>query len=156
VLYGLIYIGSTTAFNSFISLAILGLNVTYAIPQAVVVLRGRDNVLPKRHFNLGPVFGPFCNIFSALWMSLFGVLFCFPIFLPVTAQNMNYLSVVVVGVCLFILALWWGGKRKTFTGPNIELNGMEILNAINTEQKHHGSVNATPSKAGEVRSTVVM
>ncbi|KAK5459908.1 hypothetical protein LTS15_004037 [Exophiala xenobiotica] len=121
VLYGLIYIGSTTAYNSFINLSILSLNITYAIPQAVVVIRGRDKVLPKRQFNLGPVLGPICNIFSVIWMLVFTVLFCFPVFLPVTLQNMNYLSVVVAAVCLFILILWWGGKRKTFEGPHIEL-----------------------------------
>jgi hypothetical protein len=32
--YGAIYVGSTTAFNSFISMSILSLNVTYAIPQS--------------------------------------------------------------------------------------------------------------------------
>ncbi|KAK5386266.1 hypothetical protein LTR20_005766 [Exophiala xenobiotica] len=127
VLYGLIYIGSTTAYNSFINLSILSLNITYAIPQAVVVIRGRDKVLPKRQFNLGPILGPICNIFSAIWMLVFTVLFCFPVFLPVTLQNMNYLSVVVAAVCLFILILWWGGKRKTFKGPHVELAGMESL-----------------------------
>jgi choline transport protein len=131
-LYGLIYIASTTAFNSFISLSILGLNVTYVIPQAVVVIRGRDNVLPERQFKLGPILGAFCNIFSTLWLILFSVLFCFPVFLPVTLQNMNYLSVVIGGVCLFILILWWGGKRKTFVGPAIELAGMEVLSAMAT------------------------
>ncbi|KAI1622604.1 amino acid/polyamine transporter I [Exophiala viscosa] len=121
VFYGLIYIGSTTAYNSFVNLSILGLNITYAIPQAVVVIRGRDKVLPKRQFDLGPVLGPICNIFSTIWMLVFTVLFCFPVFLPVTLQNMNYLSVVVAAVCLFILILWWGGKRKTFEGPHVEL-----------------------------------
>ncbi|KAI1619287.1 amino acid/polyamine transporter I [Exophiala viscosa] len=125
LLYGLIYIGSTTAFNSFISLSILGLNLTYIIPQAVVVIRGRDKVLPKRPLNLGPVFGTFCNVFSVVWMLLFSVLFCFPVFLPATTQNMNYLSVVVVGLGIFVFALWWGGKRKTFTGPHIDLAGLE-------------------------------
>jgi choline transport protein len=142
ILYGLIYIGSTTAFNSFISLAILGLNVTYVIPQGIVVIRGRDKVLPKRQFDLGPIFGPFCNIFSTLWIMLFSVLFCFPVFLPVTAQNMNYLSVVAVGVCLFILALWWCGKRKTFTGPNIQLDGLEILSAANAGNLRSSSLDA--------------
>ena len=55
IAYGAIYTGSTTAFNSFISLSILGLNVTYVIPQAIIVLRGREKVLPKRVFNLGPI-----------------------------------------------------------------------------------------------------
>lgn len=65
-------------------------------------------------------------------MLLFGVLFCFPVFLPATSQNMNYLSVVVVGLGIFVLALWWGGKRKTFTGPHIDLAGLEVLSDLTT------------------------
>ncbi|RVX66394.1 hypothetical protein B0A52_09624 [Exophiala mesophila] len=144
ILYGLIYIGSTTAFNSFISLAILGLNVTYVIPQAIVVIRGRDKVLPKRAFNLGPIMGPFCNIFSTLWISLYTVLFCFPVFLPVTVQDMNYVSVVLVGVVLFILVTWWAGKRHTFVGPKIDIHGLEILSAANAGTLRSSSLSAGP------------
>lgn len=133
ILYGLIYIGSTAAFNSFIATAILSLNVTYAIPQLIALLRGRAKVLPARPFDLGPIFGPFCSIFSTLWVSLYAVLFCFPIFLPATAQTMNYVSVVMAGTGLFIVVAWWmpGGKRKTFTGPRIGREGLEVLSAVN-------------------------
>lgn len=117
ILYGLIYIASTTAFNSIISMAILSLNITYVIPQAIALLRGRANVLPKRHFDLGPYFGPFCNAFSVHWVALYIMLFCLPEFLPVTVRNMNYVSVVIVGVVLLVGCLWVGGKRKVFVGP---------------------------------------
>lgn len=131
ILYGLIYIGSTTAFNSFISLSILGLNLSYVIPQFVVLLRGRENVLPKsRPFDLGPIFGRFCNLFSTVWVALYTVIFCFPYFLPVTVEDMNYLSVVFVGICGIILLGWWGGKRKTFVGPNVTLEGVEVASAM--------------------------
>lgn len=126
-LYGLIYIGSTTAFNSFIATAILFLNVTYAIPQAIVLFNGRKKTLPARYLDLGSVFGPICNLFSTLWVSLFTVIFCFPIFLPVTIENMNYVSVIIIGVCVFIALLWFLSKRKTFTGPDVVLNGIESI-----------------------------
>lgn len=132
-LYGLIYIGSTTAFNSFIATAILFLNVTYAIPQAVVLFRGRATTLPSRHLDLGPVLGLFCNIFSVLWVALFTVIFCFPTFVPVTASGMNYVSVIIAGVCLFTTLLWWTSKRKTFTGPIIVLNGSDLAHDTDTE-----------------------
>ena len=127
IIYGAIYVGSTTAFNSFVSLAILGLNASYAVPQAVVLLRGRKNVLPERYFDLGPIMGPFCNAFTIAWVAVYTILFCFPVFLPVNLNNMNYLSVVLAGLCLFILVLWWGGKRKTFVGPTINLEVLESL-----------------------------
>ena len=117
ILYGLIYIGSTTAFNSFISMSILSLNVTYAVPQAIVLIRGRERILPKRPFNLGPFLGPICNGFSMLWVPFITILFCFPTLLPTTAKSMNYVSVIASGISLLILISWWAGKRKTFSGP---------------------------------------
>ncbi len=116
--YGAIYVGSTTAFNSFISMSILSLNVTYAIPQGIVFFRGRDKVLPHtRQFNLGKIFGPFCNIFCVCWVCLYTVLFCLPTFLPAEVESMNYVSVVVAGCALIIVIMWFSGKRKTFVGP---------------------------------------
>ena len=118
-LYGLIYIGSTTAFNSFINMATLALNVSYAIPQAIVLLRGRENALPKYPypFRLGKYVGPACNLFSFFWMLLMVVFACFPTQVPTTPSSMNYVSVVICGLVLLIYLTWLGGKRKTFTGP---------------------------------------
>ena len=88
--YGVIYVGSTTAFNSFISMSILSLNVTYAIPQGIVFFRRRDKILPStRHFNLGKILGPICNGFCVLWVSLYTILFCLPTFLPAEGTSMN-------------------------------------------------------------------
>jgi choline transport protein len=136
ILYGLIYIGSSVAFTSFISTAILSLNLTYTIPQTIVLIRGRSNVLPTRHFDLGAVFGPFCNAFATCWTSLYVVLFCFPIFLPVTVETMNYVSVVMAGTAVFVAAMWWlprqwGGKRGVFEGPRVGEGGLELLSAVN-------------------------
>lgn len=117
--YGLIYIGSTTAFNSFINLATLALNVSYAIPQAIVLIRGRENALPKYPFpfRLGEYVGVACNLFSSTWMLLMVVFACFPTEIPTTPSSMNYVSVVICGLVLLIYLTWLGGKRKTFTGP---------------------------------------
>ncbi|PYH93898.1 amino acid transporter [Aspergillus ellipticus CBS 707.79] len=129
-LYGLIYIGSTTAFNSFISMCILSLNVTYAIPQGIALFRGRENVLPKRSFTMGKYLGGFCNAFSVLWVSLITVLFCLPLSIPATAQDMNYVSVIITGFLALILAAWWGWKRQTFCEPRIKLEGPALSRDI--------------------------
>ncbi|KAI1613406.1 putative amino acid permease [Exophiala viscosa] len=120
-LYGLIYIGSTTAFNSIVSMSILSLNLTYVIPQGIVLFRGRDKVLPARALNLGR-FGPVINAISCLWVAVYVVIFCLPVFVPPTVNDMNYLSPVAVGIVLLILVAWYGGKRKTFTGPNVQFD----------------------------------
>lgn len=54
----------------------------------------------------------------AMAFCLFLVIFLpFPTILPVTAQNMNYASVVFVGVILFSLIDWIVRGRKRYTGP---------------------------------------
>jgi choline transport protein len=146
ILYGLIYIGSTTAFNSFLSISILFLNITYTVPQAIVAIRGREKVLPPRPFALGKSTGLFCNVFSSLWIAMYAVWFCFPSFLPVTAQSMNYLSVIAVGSMLFIGLSWWLGKRKTFIGPNVVFEG-EAQAAPSLTTSHEEPV--APSKLHE-------
>ncbi|PYI04993.1 amino acid transporter [Aspergillus sclerotiicarbonarius CBS 121057] len=116
-LYGLIYIASTTAFNSLISLAIIILNVCYVIPQGIVLLRGRDSALPRRSFAIGKRLGAFCNAISVLWVTVILVFFCFPLRIPTTLRDMNYVSAVISGFVVLIAVGWWGGKRKTFSGP---------------------------------------
>ncbi|KAL1865226.1 hypothetical protein Plec18167_009494 [Paecilomyces lecythidis] len=126
ILYGLLYIGSTEAFNSFISTSVLTLYTAYVVPQGIVLWRGRDRVLPEHWFNLGRIFGPFCNIFSCLWMCLYTVIFCFPIYLPVTVKSMNYVSVVYVGSLVFIAVMWILHGKRGFTGPQIDDFGPEM------------------------------
>lgn len=149
ILYGLIYIGSTTAFNSFIAMSILGLNVTYAIPQAVLLARrlsrlskpSKGDILPARHFNLGPYFGPFCNTFATLWVLFYTVIFCFPTFYPTTVDTMNYVSIVVAASGIWIALVWWvGGKRKSFAGPIIE--GIKRAEGVSPEIGSAGGVAA--------------
>ncbi|KAK4935467.1 hypothetical protein LTR10_023483 [Elasticomyces elasticus] len=150
VLYGLIYIGSTTAFNSFLSISILGLNATYTVPQAIVAIRGRDKVLPPRPFALGKWTGLFCNIFSSLWIAMYTVWFCFPTFIPVKAQNMNYLSVIAVGALLFIALSWFLGKRKTFTGPKVVFEG--VSGSIDLSTGHNTrAVEAVDAPQGDMK-----
>ncbi|GKU04897.1 amino acid transporter [Fusarium langsethiae] len=51
-LYGLIFLGSSTAFAAMVSAAIIFLQTSCVIPQAVLLYRGRERVLPLRYFNL--------------------------------------------------------------------------------------------------------
>ncbi|KAJ5689953.1 amino acid transporter [Penicillium macrosclerotiorum] len=127
IIYGLIYIGSSTAFNSFISMSILSLNLTYALPQAILLARGRESILPRRPFTLGRYLGSICNAFSILWVLFITIMFCFPTSVPTTVAGMNYVSVIIVGISFLILLSWWGGKRNTFSGPAIEIQGLDVV-----------------------------
>ncbi|KIX04733.1 uncharacterized protein Z518_05603 [Rhinocladiella mackenziei CBS 650.93] len=51
--YGLLFLASTTAFNSIVTAAVLFLNITYAVPQAIVLFNGRSKSLPPRYLKTG-------------------------------------------------------------------------------------------------------
>jgi choline transport protein len=134
--YGVIFIGSTTAFAAMVSATIIFLQTSCVIPQAVVLYRGREKVLPPRHFNLGH-FGAPVNAISVAWVIYLDVLYCFPTTMPVTAQNMSYVSVVSVGLVGFVVILWFSTKRSSFKGPRIDLDLLHArrVAAIREEQR---------------------
>ncbi|KAF2120327.1 amino acid/polyamine transporter I [Lophiotrema nucula] len=121
-LYGLLYLASTTAFNSIVTSAVLFLNISYVVPQGILLFQGRDK-LPARWLNLGYL-GYFCNTFAILWIGVLAVTVCMPPSLPVAVGSMNYTSVSLVGLALIIFSFWFtiGGK---FKGPDIDWDAME-------------------------------
>ena len=125
LLYGLLYLISTTAFNSIITSAVLYLNITYAIPQGILAMRGRKNVLPEHPWDLGRA-GYICNCVSPILVIVVGVLICFPPELPVTQQNINYTLAVLVGLSLAILSFWFTMGQK-FEGPKIDWDVLKIV-----------------------------
>lgn len=133
-LYGLLYLASTTAFNSIITSAVLFLNITLAAPQTILVLRGR-NRLPKRPLKLGYL-GLFCNIFSTLWIPVLVVLVCMPPALPVTVGSMNYTSPVLVAILLLIIGFWFVFGHQ-FEGPKIDWEMLNAGNAIEPRAEKH-------------------
>jgi hypothetical protein len=54
---------------------------------------------------------------SVLWTIFTTVFFCFPAVIPVTPQNMNYISVILVGYFLLAMIWWVVRGRKVFRGP---------------------------------------
>lgn len=132
-IYGLLYLVSTTAFNSIITSAVLFLNITYAVPQGILLFRGRTRTLPDRYLQLG-WFGYFANAFSITWTVVMGVFICFPPTLPVKAGSMNYTSVILVGLFLVVIGLWFTiGKR--FEGPHIDWEMIQEANHV-SKLKH--------------------
>lgn len=148
IAYGVIYVGSTTAFNAFISVAVLGLNTTYVVPQAIVAIRGRESgVLPPRPFALGKRTGLFCNVFSSLWVTMYAFWFCVPTVIPTQAVSMNYVSVIFVGALSFIGLSWIFGKRKTFVGPSVVFEGVAVAqSAASLSTAHTEGLKTTESR----------
>ncbi|KAA8904970.1 amino acid/polyamine transporter I [Sphaerosporella brunnea] len=109
-LLGLLYIGSTTAFNSMVAACIVLLYISYAIPVVLLLIKGRTNIQPGP-FWLGP-FGHFCNYVLLAWTLFTLIMYSFPYTKPVTTGTMNYVS-VVYAVTFAIIGLYWvvRGKR---------------------------------------------
>lgn len=117
-----------------VSAAIIFQQTSCIIPQAIVLYRGRDSVLPERYFNLGR-FGPFINGTAVAWVTFLDILYCFPTAMPVTPQNMSYVSVVSVGLVTFVILLWFTTKKGVFKGPRIDI---ELL-----EARRHAAIEGT-------------
>jgi amino acid transporter len=115
MLLGLIYLGSSSAFTAFISVGVIGLAVSYAIPIAISLSHGRKEVATAR-WNVGK-FGYAANIVAVCWIAFEVVLFSMPTAIPTTVVYMNYASVVFVGFGA-ISALWYIlHARKVYKGP---------------------------------------
>ncbi|KAB8218570.1 hypothetical protein BDV33DRAFT_192676 [Aspergillus novoparasiticus] len=112
-LLGLIYFGSTAAFNSFTGVATICLSTSYGVPILISVIRGRQAV-KESTFSLGR-FGYAINIVTICWIVLSVVLFCMPVSLPVDASSMNYASVVFAGFAAISITWYVGYARKHFT-----------------------------------------
>jgi amino acid transporter len=106
MLLGLINLGSSSAFTAFVSVGVIALAVSYAIPIAISLLWNRRVEVNQAKWNCGPVIGPIVNVVAIVWIAFEVVLFSMPTALPVTAISMNYASVVLVGF-LAISAAWY-------------------------------------------------
>ncbi|WEW57461.1 hypothetical protein PRK78_002928 [Emydomyces testavorans] len=116
MLLGLINIGSSSAFTAFVSVGVIALAVSYAIPIGISLWYGRKEVL-QAQWNCGQVVGPTVNVVALAWIAFELVLFSMPTALPVTATTMTYASVVFVGF-LSISAVWYFVyARKSYKGP---------------------------------------
>lgn len=117
VLLGLIYLGSTAAFNAFVGVAVMCLGASYAMPVAMSLMNARQD-MHDAPFNLGR-FGTAINTIAVLWIMFAMVLFSMPAVIPVTRVSMNYASVVFVGFGV-ISAVWYLiNGRLHYTGPSI-------------------------------------
>lgn len=66
LIFGCIFLGSTSTFNAIVSASVVALGLSYGIPVFIHVLRGR-NRLPPRPFALPLVFGWIANLVSILF-----------------------------------------------------------------------------------------
>ncbi|KAI1816577.1 amino acid permease [Poronia punctata] len=127
VIFGLIFLGSSSTFNAITAASVVALGVTYAIPPAINVLQGRKTLPANRAFKIPEPWGWIMNLVGIAWTILTTVLFVFPPETPVTSENMNY-AVAAFGVILLISGLTWiFDGRKNYRGPKIDVDGLVMV-----------------------------
>lgn len=118
VVIGCIFIGSSTAFNAIITASISLLLISYAVPSALVLWKGKQKFFKRIECELGDS-GPLCsvkyncswftyipNFVCIVWALFCLVFFSFPYHVPVSGSSMNYVSVVYGAVfCIICIIL---------------------------------------------------
>ncbi|KAM5360297.1 hypothetical protein ACJZ2D_013856 [Fusarium nematophilum] len=143
VLFGLLYLGPVVAFNAFVASCTVFLNVSYAFPLIVLLIRGRkilaEHQSPETPWKLGKL-GYLLNWISVLYVVVTSIFFCFPPALPATGNTMNYIS-AVIGVFLIFLTGYWLAYGKTFEGPDVNMiigqtvDLTQIIDDVASEEK---------------------
>lgn len=122
ILLGLVNIGSTTAFNAILSLSVFGLHVSYMLPILFMIWRRiqAPGTLTYGPWRLGRM-GLVTNIISLCYLCFTCVFMLFPPYQPVTAENMNYASLLFGAVIIFSAIYWFWKGQKDYKGPAIDL-----------------------------------
>jgi choline transport protein len=136
---GCIYLGSTSAFNAFISTGLILQHVTYAFPAVLLMMRKRSaKWLPdSRPCRMPSIVGWAANVMTVVFAVLVLVFYDFPTVVPVTGTSMSksstspysynnlrcldYASAVIGVMAIFTVANWFGHARKKFHGPRLHV-----------------------------------
>jgi len=114
-------LGSLVAFQAMVSIATIGLYISYALPILFRVTLARKYFVPGP-FNLGR-YGVLVGWVAVLWVATITVLFSPPVTYPVTKDTLNYTPVAVGGLFFLVLASWVLSARHWFKGPVTNLDG---------------------------------
>ena len=100
VIFGCIFLGSSSAFNAIISASVVALGVSYAIPPAINCLRGRKMLPETRPFVLPGPLGWVANLVGIAYVIVTTVLFVFPPELPVSGRYvLSLLTYIFYDLC---------------------------------------------------------
>jgi choline transport protein len=113
---GCIYIGSLTAFSAFVGSFIVLSSASYLAFILPNIITRRKHITPGPFTMPDWIFYPIAGTACA-YMCVFIVIYCFPYGVPFTAQTMNYSSLIVGGLSIFVAGWWFYIKDKGYTGP---------------------------------------
>lgn len=115
IVLGTSLLGSTVAFSAMSSIGVIGMYISYGIPQVLRL------TVARKWFKKGPFhLGRFSHVIGwigVFWCCFITVVFALPNYYPIDSQTLNY-APVAVGVTLIFSLGWWAiSARKWFKGP---------------------------------------
>ncbi|KAF2863179.1 amino acid transporter [Piedraia hortae CBS 480.64] len=121
VAINLIGLGSYTAIAGVFNVCAISLDISYCIPILCKVCFGKFRRGP---WHLGK-WSLFVNVWACIWTSFVTIIFLLPTARPVTAENMNFAVVYLIGIIVFALIFWHVHGKKFYTGPIVEADAPE-------------------------------
>ncbi|KAI0454355.1 choline transport protein [Xylaria acuta] len=125
-LFGLLYLGPSVAFGAYVSSCTIFLNVSYALPVVVLLIRGRGVLKEWQSgntvFALGKS-GWVLNWVAATFVVVTSVYHCSILNrMPRTPHltGVDYVT-AVIGIFLFLIGTYWIVYGKTFEGPKFDV-----------------------------------
>ncbi|KAH7034674.1 amino acid/polyamine transporter I [Microdochium trichocladiopsis] len=123
-LIGLLVLGPTTVLNGVFGAGGVCFFISYGLPVWLVLWRGRGVLPANRYVHLGR-FGLAVNVLTVAWQCLTVVFLCFPLYQPVTLDNMNWASLcAVVGLSVFAVNWFVYASRHYETPKALFVSGI--------------------------------
>ncbi|ODQ82384.1 hypothetical protein BABINDRAFT_158990 [Babjeviella inositovora NRRL Y-12698] len=146
IVFGLLSLISSSAFNAFMGSAVISLSIANGIPILALVINKRKKV-KGAPFRLKSILGFFVNYMSLCWIVLSFFVLCMPTRLPITGRSMNYSIVVIVVmfVCILISYYVWG--KKNFHGPLMDNADQYYIELDTLGSDTTGNANGTSLEA---------
>lgn len=124
-LLSLINIGSSVALNAITSLGAVATLISYYLTIGCLVHRRLFGApLPDRRWSLGR-FGLFVNVAALVLLTPLIFFLTWPLTTPVTAETMNWSSVMLVGVFIIATVYYLLRARKEYEGPVVHVHREE-------------------------------
>jgi amino acid transporter len=112
--FSLLCFAPLTVLNGLFGASVVCFTTSYAMPTCLL-LANRRNLPSNRYFNLRAA-GPVVNVVAICWMIISALFVCFPQYMPVTMDIMNW-APVIFGLVLSISLANWFRAKATYRCP---------------------------------------
>ncbi|KAF9537932.1 hypothetical protein EC957_007434 [Mortierella hygrophila] len=145
---GMLYLVNTTVLQALTSAVAIELNLVYSVPIALRLFYPNPTLFHPGPFSLGPLRRPIA-IIAILWAVLGVFIFSLPSVYPITTDNMNYASILLLGTVGLILGYWYFSARHWFS---LDLGGGDSGLLYGSKKGYGGREAGAGAGVGSFRS----